>query len=288
MKPRQAEVISSSSAMQRTSLSLRGEGRTIGVVPTMGALHEGHLALIRKAREMSDVVITTIFINPLQFGKSEDLSRYPRSPEQDAELASEAGTDLIFSPPEQEIYPQGYATSVEVEGVTRMLEGKARPSHFKGVTTVVAKLFNITLPTRAFFGQKDAQQVVVVKRMARDLNFPVEIVVVPTVRGADGLALSSRNVYLSEAERREAPVLYRALQHGARQIIEGVRDCEAVRKEMIQLITSQSSGLVDYVSIADDATLEECVQAKPGRTLLLSLAVRFGQTRLIDNMTVIP
>ena len=287
MSPQQTSIITSSAAMQQSALGHRVAGRKIGVVPTMGALHEGHLALIRRARELADVVITTVFVNPLQFGKSEDLSRYPRNLERDVELASGAGTDLVFAPPNDDVYPADFSTSVEVEGVTSRLEGTSRPGHFKGVTTVVAKLFHVTQPHVAVFGQKDAQQVVVIRKMVRDLNFPVELVIVPTVREADGLALSSRNVYLTASQRSEAPVLYRSLQLGEQLLRAGERDCELVRKRMRDLITSRSSGGIDYLSIADGVTLEEITEAAPGRQLLISLAVRFGSARLIDNMTVV-
>jgi pantoate--beta-alanine ligase len=288
MNPKRALVISSSTAMQRTALSHREGGRRIGVVPTMGALHRGHLALISRARELADVVVTTIFVNPLQFGESEDLLRYPRNLEKDVELASDAGTDLVFAPSNEEVYPAGFSTYVEVEGVTGPLEGKSRPGHFRGVTTVVAKLFQITQPHFAVFGQKDAQQVVVVKKMLRDLEMPVEIVVVPTVREPDGLALSSRNVHLTAQQRSEAPILYRALRLGEQILQDGERNCDAVRGSMRDLIASRSSGSIDYVSIADGEELEESVDARPGHPLLLSLAVRFGTTRLIDNVTVVP
>ncbi len=203
-----SRVTTASAAMQQAALAYRAAGRKIGVVPTMGALHDGHLALIRRARELADVVVTTIFVNPLQFGKSEDLSRYPRNLDKDVKLATAAGSDLIFAPPENDVYPAGFSTHVEVEGVTEPLEGRSRPGHFRGVTTIVAKLLQIVQPHVAVFGQKDAQQVVVVKKMVHDLCFPVEIVIVPTVREPDGLALSSRNVYLSPSQRSEAPVLY--------------------------------------------------------------------------------
>jgi len=281
-----SRVTTVSAAMQQAALAYRAAGRKIGVVPTMGALHDGHLALIRRARELADVVVTTIFVNPLQFGKSEDLSRYPRNLDKDVQLATAAGSDLIFAPPENDVYPAGFSTHVEVEGVTEPLEGRSRPGHFRGVTTIVAKLLQIVQPHVAVFGQKDAQQVVVVKKMVRDLCFPVEIVIVPTVREPDGLALSSRNVYLSPSQRSEAPVLYQALQLGERLLRGGERSCDAVRRKMRDLITSRSSGEIDYVSIANGLNLQEATEADPGHPFLLSLAVRFGSTRLIDNIPV--
>ena len=281
-----SRVTTVSAAMQQAALAYRAAGRKIGVVPTMGALHDGHLALIRRARDLADVVVTTIFVNPLQFGKSEDLSRYPRNLDKDVQLATAAGSDLIFAPPENDVYPAGFSTHVEVEGVTEPLEGRSRPGHFRGVTTIVAKLLQIVQPHVAVFGQKDAQQVVVVKKMVRDLCFPVEIVIVPTVREPDGLALSSRNVYLSPSQRSEAPVLYQALQLGERLLRGGERSCDAVRRKMRDLITSRSSGEIDYVSIANGLNLQEATEADPGHPFLLSLAVRFGSTRLIDNIPV--
>lgn len=288
MNPKRPPVVSEVAEMQWTALSSRAAGRKIGVVPTMGALHEGHLTLIRRARELADIVVTTIFVNPLQFGKSEDLSRYPRNLDRDVALATAAGTDLVFAPAEQEMYPMGHSTFVEVAGVTDLLEGKSRPGHFKGVTTIVAKLFQITQPDVAVFGQKDAQQVVVVRKMIHDLNFPLRLEVVPTVREPDGLALSSRNVYLTPSQRAEAPVLYRALRLGEQMFLGGERNCERVRAKVRDTITSGSSGVIDYVSIADGVTLQEAAKAEPAHPLLLSLAVRFGATRLIDNIPVEP
>ncbi len=272
--------------MRRRAGAARRNGERIAVVPTMGALHEGHCSLIRLARERSDCVITTVFVNPTQFGEGEDYDRYPRNLERDRLLAEEAGTDIVFAPSPEEMYPAGFLTTVSVGKIAEILEGAIRPGHFRGVATVVAKLFHLTLPEIAVFGQKDAQQVAVIRRMVRDLDFGVEIVVGPIVREADGLALSSRNVYLTPAERADAPVLYRALQMAEGSIRGGERDPEALRRSVTRLITAGSSGIVQYVSIADGETLEERRRLAPGDRVLILLAVRFGTTRLIDNCLV--
>ena len=270
--------------MQRTAETLRVQGKRIGLVPTMGFLHQGHLTLIGVAKEHSDVVITSVFVNPTQFGPSEDFTRYPRNLERDTQLAYEAGTDYIFAPPTESMYPSGYHTFVEVERITEVLEGKSRPGHFRGVATVVAKLFNIIHPHVAVFGQKDAQQVVVVRQMLRDLNFDTELIVSPTVRETDGLAMSSRNAYLSKEERSQATVLYKSLKVAADLIRAGERSSSTVIEQMKALITKNSTGIVDYISIADAGTLEELPSCKG--SVLVSLAVRFGGTRLIDNITI--
>jgi pantoate--beta-alanine ligase len=259
------------------------EGRRIGVVPTMGALHEGHCSLIRIARERSDLVITTIFVNPMQFGVGEDYDRYPRDLDRDRAVAQTAGSDIIFAPSREAMYPEGSVTTVNVEKITDVLEGALRPGHFRGVATVVAKLFHITRPHIAVFGQKDAQQLAVIRRMVRDLNYGVEIVAAPIVREADGLAMSSRNVYLTPKERAEASVLYRALQSAEGLIRGGERDAETVRQSVTRMISGASSGAVQYVSLTDEESLEERKTLVPGDRILVSLAVRFGGTRLIDN-----
>ncbi len=279
-------IIREAGAMQKTSAALRAARKRIAVVPTMGALHEGHLMLIRRACDLADSVIATIFVNPIQFGPREDFARYPRPFERDVEEAGKAGAEFIFAPSITEMYPPDFQTAVTVERVTSVLEGAARPGHFRGVTTVVAKLFNIVQPHVALFGQKDGQQVVVIRRMARDLNFPVDLVVVPTVREPDGLAMSSRNVYLNPAQRGEAPVLYRALGLAARLIERGERSSRTIRDRMQAEIAGASSGSIDYISVADAVTLEEQDQLHDGQELMISLAVRFGTTRLIDNMTL--
>ncbi len=273
-------------AMQEYSRAERRAGRSIAVVPTMGALHEGHCSLIRLAREHADRVVTSIFVNPTQFAPGEDLERYPRPFERDVERASSAGADAIFAPPVEELYPAGYATNVTVDGLTSVLEGAARPTHFRGVTTIVTKLLLCTLPDVAVFGQKDGQQVAVLRRMVADLNFPVRIVVGPTVREPDGLAMSSRNVYLSERERAEAPVLYRALRLGEEAIRNGERNAAAIQNVMRGIIAEHSRGRIDYCSIADSGSLSEQAELKRDSTVMISLAVRFGTTRLIDNVIV--
>jgi len=281
-----AVIIHDVAEMQTTASRLRSAGKKIGVVPTMGFLHEGHLSLIRIARQRADAVITTIFVNPTQFGPAEDFSRYPRDFERDSALASGAGSDYIFAPETHAMYPEGFATFIDVGRLTTALEGKSRPGHFRGVATIVAKLFHLTIPHVAVFGQKDAQQVVVVRQMVRDLHFDVDLIVGPIVREPDGLAMSSRNTYLTKDQRKEAPVLHRSLTMAAELIRKGERSCEKVIRSMSHLISSASSGVIDYISIADGATLEEMEFCADGRPTLISLAVRFGSTRLIDNTTI--
>ncbi|WP_376790450.1 pantoate--beta-alanine ligase [Thermoflexus sp.] len=255
---------------------------TWGFVPTMGYLHEGHLSLVRRARAENDHVAVSIFVNPTQFGPHEDYNRYPRDLERDLQLLTPLGVDLVFAPPVEEMYPPGFQTWVVVEEVSRPLEGAARPGHFRGVATVVTKLFNILQPERAYFGQKDAQQTVVIRRMVQDLNIPVEIVVCPTVREPDGLAMSSRNTYLGPEERRAATVLFRALQAAKARYEEGERDAERLRMVMREVIQAEPLARLDYVSVADPETLQELSRVED--RALLSLAVYIGKTRLIDNI----
>ena len=259
---------------------------TLGLVPTMGFLHEGHLALVQRARAENQAVAVSIFVNPTQFGPGEDLARYPRDLPRDLRLLQEAGVDLVFAPEASEMYPPGFSTAVEVEGVTLGLEGAVRPGHFRGVATVVGKLFNIVQADRAYFGQKDAQQVVVIQRMARDLNFATEVVVVPTVREPDGLALSSRNTYLGAEERAAAPVLFRALLSARSAWEHGERDAEALRRHVRATLAAEPLAQVDYVSVADPRTLVELDRVD--EEALVSLAVRIGRTRLIDNLVLRP
>lgn len=272
--------------MQQAADEFRAAGKRIGVVPTMGYLHEGHLSLIRIAREHADVVITTIFVNPTQFAPHEDFAKYPRDLQRDTRLAETAGTDILFVPDTREMYPEGYLTYVEVEKITQVLEGKSRPTHFRGVATVVAKLFNITKPHIAVFGQKDAQQVAVIKRLVRDMNFDVEIIVGSIVREPDGLALSSRNVYLSAEERSDATVLAQSLSCAAELVRGGEKDCSVLRNEMRNLISSKHSTRIDYISIVEAESLEELERLRSGDIILISLAVFVGDTRLIDNSLV--
>jgi pantoate--beta-alanine ligase len=262
----------------------RPEGGSLGLVPTMGYLHAGHLALVDRARAENEIVAVSIFVNPTQFGPNEDLARYPRDLERDLAMLASANVDLVFVPSVSEMYPQKFSTSVDVEGITSVLEGAHRVGHFRGVATVVCKLFNITAADRAYFGQKDAQQTVVVRRMVRDLDMQTHIVVVPTVREADGLALSSRNVYLSPAERAAAPVLYRALEGSRAAWERGERDAHTLREDMLAVLREEPQAQVEYVSIADNETLQELEQIDQGA--VVSLAVRFGRTRLIDNIVL--
>lgn len=255
----------------------------LGLVPTMGYLHAGHLSLVRQARAECGAVAATIFVNPTQFGPREDLSRYPRDLERDLRLLREEQVDLVFVPSVAEIYPPGFSTFIDVRDVTEMLEGAVRPGHFQGVATVVCKLFNIVQPTRAYFGQKDAQQTVVVRKMARDLNMPLDVVVVPTMREPDGLAMSSRNVYLSAEQRRAATALYRALVAAGARYASGERDAESLRQSMRAVLESEPLANPEYVSVADALTLRELDHVGAAGALC-SLAVRFGTTRLIDNM----
>lgn len=257
---------------------------TVGLVPTMGYLHEGHLSLVRRARQECDHVVVSIFVNPTQFGPQEDLSSYPRDLEHDLSLIEPLGTDLVWMPTAEIMYPKGYQTWVEVETITRHLEGAVRPGHFRGVATVVTKLFNGVQPHKAYFGQKDAQQAAVIRQMTRDLNFPIEIVICPIVREPDGLAMSSRNVYLDAEERRAATVLYRAL-NAARNLYEnGERNAEQLRLIMREVLAAEPLAQMQYVSCADYDTLEES-ETVTGKTLL-SMAVFLGKTRLIDNFVL--
>ncbi len=257
---------------------------TVGLVPTMGYLHDGHLSLIRRARKECEHVVVSIFVNPTQFGPSEDFSKYPRDLDRDLKLMEPLGTDLVWIPTAESMYPQGYQTWVEVEAVTDPLEGAMRPGHFKGVTTVVAKLFNAVQPQKAYFGQKDAQQVAVIRQMTRDLNFPVEIVVCPIVREPDGLAMSSRNVYLNSEQRKAATVLFRSLSAAKEVYDKGERDAGMLRQIMTEVLASEALVQVQYASCADYDTLEELEIIK-GKALL-SMAVFLGKTRLIDNFVL--
>lgn len=256
-------------------------GGTWGLVPTMGALHMGHLSLVRRARAENERVAVSIFVNPTQFAAGGDLDKYPRPLNQDLALLEPLGVDLVFAPSNLEIYPPGFQTFVTVQELATRLEGAMRPGHFRGVATVVTKLFNIVQPDRAYFGQKDAQQVAVIKQLVRDLNLPIEIVVAETVREPDGLAMSSRNVYLSAEDRRAAAVLYQALCAARGTFARGERDGEKLRAAMRGVLDREPRAAVEYVSAADPLTLQELEHIENG--VLLSLAVRFGTTRLIDN-----
>jgi len=256
----------------------------VGLVPTMGYLHEGHLSLARRARAECASVAASIFVNPTQFGPSEDLASYPRDLPADLALLETAGVDLIWTPTPQIVYPADFQTWITVDEVTRPLEGSQRPGHFRGVSTVVAKLFNAFQPDRAYFGQKDAQQVAVIRQMARDLNFPVDVVVCPTVREHDGLAMSSRNAYLNTEQRAAAPVLFHALSGAATAYATGERDAETLRELMAGIIDAEPLARRQYVSCADPVTLQEL--DGPIQRALLSMAVTIGKTRLIDNLVL--
>lgn len=275
------QVVERISALRQVRSELKGSW---GLVPTMGYLHDGHIAIVRHARAENDNLGVSIFVNPTQFGPREDLANYPRDLDRDLELLAKEGADVVLAPHVEEIYPPGFQTYVTVEKVSEELEGAARPGHFRGVATVVCKLFNIFQPDRAYFGQKDAQQVAVIKQMVRDLSIPVQVVVVETVREPDGLAMSSRNVYLSPDERKSAGVLYRALCAAREAWLKGERDGQAMKNAMKAVLEKEPLAKVDYVSAADPDTLEEIGRAQD--RLLLSMAVRIGKTRLIDNITL--
>jgi pantoate--beta-alanine ligase len=267
--------------LRTARLSLYG---TVGLVPTMGYLHEGHLSLIRRAKAECESVVVSIFVNPTQFGANEDLSKYPRDLERDLRLIEPLGVDLVWNPTAEIMYPTGYQTWVEVDALTHRLEGSVRPAHFKGVTTVVAKLFNAVQPHKAYFGQKDAQQAAVIRQMVRDLNFPIEVIICPTTREADGLAMSSRNKYLEGTERPAATVLFRALSAAKSAYESGERNAEKLRIAMKETLAVEPRAQVQYVSCADYDTLEE-LDVVSGKTLL-SMAVLIGKTRLIDNFVL--
>jgi pantoate--beta-alanine ligase len=276
------KIIHSVPEMQQLALRLKRQGEAIGFVPTMGALHEGHLSLIRCARKENDTVIVSIFVNPAQFGPKEDFKKYPRSAGRDIDLCRSSGADIIFYPPAKEMYPSDYLTYIMVDGLSNKLCGKARPGHFKGVATVVAKLFNIAQPDFAYFGQKDAQQATIIKRMAADLNIPVKIKVLPTVRDKDGLALSSRNAYLKGQERKDALVLSRALKAAGVLIKKGVKDPARIIAKMKEVIRQAKAVRIDYISIVSPENLEP-LKSISGN-YLIALAVRIGKIRLIDNI----
>jgi pantoate--beta-alanine ligase len=269
--------------MQEWCTEQKREGKTIGLVPTMGYLHQGHLALVREARRSCDIVVVSIFINPIQFGVGEDFEDYPRDLDKDSHVLEQEQVDAIFAPSIKEMYPLGYNSFVEVLGeISQKLCAQSRPVHFRGVTTVVSKLFHICLPDQAFFGQKDAQQVIIIEKMVRELNFPLSIVRVPIVREEDGLALSSRNVYLDEEQRAEALVLNRSLQ-GARELIQsGERNVAKVKSLLEQMIKTSSGANIEYVEIYDARDLAHIEEIHG--PILIALAVKFGTTRLIDNL----
>jgi len=276
------QVVKSPKKMQKICGELKRKGKIIGFVPTMGYLHEGHLSLIGIAKKRSDVLVVSLFVNPTQFGPKEDFAKYPRDFKRDRSLLEREGCDFAFAPRVKDMYPERYLTYVNVDKITHKLEGVIRPGHFKGVTTIVAKLFNIVQPDVAVFGQKDAQQAVVLKKMVDDLNYGIKMIVAPTVRERDGLALSSRNMYLSRDERKQATVLYQSLREAKRLIGKGERSAAKIIGRMRNLIKKQPLAELDYVAITDANSLELLRKLKG--EILISLAVRFGKTRLIDNI----
>ena len=273
------KVIETVAEMKQVRKKLRG---TLGFVPTMGYLHEGHLTLVRQALAENKFAAASIFVNPTQFGPKEDFKKYPRDPERDLAMLKEVGTHLVFMPTVEEMYPEGFNSWVDVAGVTERLEGAHRPGHFRGVATVVAKLFNIVEPTRSYFGQKDAQQLLVIKKMVADLNMNTTVVAATTVREPDGLAMSSRNTYLNAKERQSAIVLWRALSLSREMHLKGERNADRLRQAMTQLISQEPLANIDYVSVANTETLQEFSQIEG--PALVSMALRIGNTRLIDNI----
>ncbi|GMA99060.1 pantoate--beta-alanine ligase [Pelosinus sp. IPA-1] len=275
------KIISDIQEMQLFVRQAKEKGMSIGLVPTMGSLHEGHLTLMRQAKKSCDVVVTSIFVNPTQFGPTEDFAKYPRDLSGDSEQAAKAGVDVIFHPQPEEMYPAGYSSFIEINGITQKLCGLSRPGHFRGVATVVTKLFNIVQPDKAFFGQKDAQQVLVLKRMVTDLNMNVTLEVVPIVREKDGLAMSSRNAFLSPEERKAALVLSQSLQLAQKLVNQGQVDAQNIKEQVILKIKQEKLAQIDYVEVYSYPQLENLDVI--GDKALLALAVRIGNTRLIDN-----
>ena len=283
------EIINRRQRMASVARKLRREeDKTIGLVPTMGALHEGHLSLVREARRMCDVVVVSVFVNPTQFGPDEDFKRYPRDLTNDTCKLSDYNVDYIFAPSVEEIYPRNFSTYSTVEGLSDSMEGTARPGHFRGVATVLTILFNTVRPDFAFFGQKDAQQTLVVKRLVRDLAFDIEIVVLPTVREESGLALSSRNSYLSADDRRAAAILYRGLSQAREVYNEGERSPRRLADTVRSQVESEPSARLEYVSVVDAETMEKLDRVNDHRPVLVALAARIGGTRLIDNIVLQP
>ena len=279
------QIIRSVPEMQALAEALRAQGQLIGLVPTMGALHDGHLTLIRAAAERADAVVVTIFVNPAQFAPSEDFNKYPRELENDVAKCEAAGADYVFAPPNEEIYPKGYSTYITEERVAKPLEGVSRPSHFRGVTTVVAKLFNICRPDLAVFGQKDAQQVAVIRKMVADLNFTVDIVVAPTLREPDGLAMSSRNRYLSTTQRVEPLAIHRALYKARDMVAAGEIRSDRLVAEATHILSQQRRIRVIYVSLVNRSTMEPAREVVPGETVM-AIAAWMDEVRLIDNIVL--
>ncbi|MDI6846088.1 MAG: pantoate--beta-alanine ligase [Candidatus Saccharicenans sp.] len=279
------KIVTTVEELKERVRSWKKEGRRIGFVPTMGYLHEGHLSLVRESKKRSDVTVVSIFVNPKQFGPAEDYQIYPRDLERDRKLLEKEGVDLIFYPSVEQMYPEGYRTYVEVEGLQDKLCGRSRPGHFRGVCTVVLKLFNLVEPDEAYFGWKDAQQVIIIRKMVEDLNLLVKIVPLPLVRDHDGLALSSRNTYLNPQERQAALVLKKSLDLAEQLIKSGERDAGAIRQKMVELVSSEPLARMDYVEIVDLKNLEPLEKIEGD--VLVALAVYIGRTRLIDNLRII-
>lgn len=284
MEENKVEIVTSKAAMQKKARDAQLSGKTIGFVPTMGYLHEGHLSLVERARSENDIVIMSIFVNPLQFGPTEDFEAYPRDPERDSHLAEQAGVDFLFIPTAREMYKDGLSTELKAAKRTSVLCGKSRPGHFDGVITVLSKLFNITLPNRAYFGLKDAQQTAVVDILIKDLDFPIELVGVETKREQDGLAKSSRNVYLSEEERNEAAMIYKSLKEAKEMILEGERNSSVLSEKIKTTIQNHTSGIIDYIEILSYPELAP-LQRLQGK-IIIAAAVKFSKARLIDNIIV--
>lgn len=263
---------------------IKKEGKSIGFVPTMGYLHEGHMSLVKAAKKHTDVVVMSVFVNPMQFGPKEDFEKYPKDLKRDEEMARDAGVDVVFYPSVKDMYPEGYATYVSVEKLTNTLCGESRPGHFKGVATVVTKLFNIVRPDVAYFGQKDMQQALIVKKIVSDLNMGVDVKIMPIVREKDGLAMSSRNTYLSDIERKDASILYQSIKHAEVLIKEGERDAKKIIKSVEEMIRQKSAARIDYIRVVDTKELKD-IKAISGE-IMVALAVFFGQTRLIDNIII--
>jgi pantoate--beta-alanine ligase len=279
------QTTTSSKELRKAIQAAQSSGKTIGFVPTMGFLHDGHLSLMRRARQENDLVVVSIFVNPTQFAPNEDLDAYPRNAQRDTDLMAAASVDMAYFPTTESLYPEGYSTYVEVQGpMTQVLCGRSRPTHFRGVTTIVAKLFNLVTPDRAYFGQKDAQQAAVIRQMAADLNFDLQVIVCPIVREADGLAMSSRNTYLTPEQRANAPVLNRALLSAGKMIAAGERSAAVVRESILSLIEETEEAVIDYVSVVDAGTLGQMHTLNGD--ILIALAVTFGKTRLIDNLQI--
>ena len=277
------QVIRDFKTLKSEIAGARRDGKSVGFVPTMGFLHEGHLSLLREAVRQTEYVVLSIFVNPLQFGVGEDYEEYPRDLEQDRKKAEEAGCDLIFYPEVKSMYPRGYLTYVNTEGISEPLCGGSRPGHFRGVTTVVTKLFNLVTPDKAFFGQKDAQQALIIRKMVADLNMNLEIVVCPTIREDDGLAMSSRNAYLEPGERKAAAILYRTLKKARDMVLSGEKDARVVRDFMVDSIGKEPRANIQYIEVVDSETLQALVEIE---TSALLAWLKFGETRLIDNILV--